>query len=330
MPANLTPQYFDVEKKYKAASTNEERVQWIEELLAIIPKHKGTEKLQAMWKTKMAKLKDAAQKKGGPAKYTGHKVKKSGAGQVVIIGPPNTGKSLLLQTLSDTELSVSENAFSTHEPTPVMMNYENIKIQLVDTPPVTPEFMEDWFPDLVKGSDAVVFILDLADDNCLDFFDGILSNLMDKKIQFIDYREDFPNKLERGWSYKKTLCIGSKIDLIPDNELIDLYREELKPRFHLFPFSAFNPAEIETLRREIFKILEIIRVYSKIPGKKTERESPFTLPIGSNVMDMAKSVHKDFAENLKFARIWGQHVYEGQRVNYSHILEDEDTIELHM
>jgi ribosome-interacting GTPase 1 len=330
MPANLNPPYFEVEKRFKEATDPAEKAEIIEEILAIIPKHKGTEKLQAMWKTKMAKLKNSAQKKSGTARYAGHKVHKSGAGQVVIIGAPNSGKSQLIKTLTQADLIVSSNPYTTHEASPVMMPFENIKIQMVDTPPITPEFMEDWYPDLIKGADASILILDLGADKALDTMLAILEKLETKKIHFNDWFKPFPTQLERGWSYKKTLVVGCKSDLLPDHELLELYEEELKPRFKLITTSAETGNGIETLRQEIFNMLEIIRVYSKIPGKKAEKNDPFTLSIGSNVMDMAKAVHKDFAEQLQFARIWGKNAYDGQRVNRNHALEDEDLIELHM
>lgn len=333
MPANLPPQYKDVELKLKTATTPEEKIAIYEELLRMIPKHKGTEKMQAMMKTKIAKLKDASQKKSGGAKRGPvHKVRKSGAGQIALIGAPNSGKSLLVKVLTGANPMVSENAYSTHDPYPAMMPFENINIQLIDTPPVTPEFMEEWYPDLIKSAHAVLVLLDLAASNGLETLQAVMEHLQSKKIRFTGYPSDndSESEFESGWTTIKTLIAATKKDIFYDSELLELEKEELGGQFKIIPVSAVNGDGIETLRRELFNMLEIIRVHSKIPGKKAEMEAPFTLPFGSDVMDMAKAVHKDFAENLKFARIWGKNAYDGQRVNRQHILEDEDLIELHM
>jgi ribosome-interacting GTPase 1 len=337
MPANLPPQYKDVEQKLKTASGPEEKIAIYEELLAMIPKHKGTEKLQAMMKTKMAKLKNASQKKSGAVKQGPvHKVRKSGAGQIVLIGAPNAGKSLLVKTLTGANPIVSENAYSTHDPYPAMMPFENIKIQLVDTPPITPEFMEEWYPDLIKSAHAVLVLLDLVAGNGVENLEAIMEKLQSKKIGFMAYPMAEGLQPEPGWTYLKTLIAATKRDIFYDPELMELVKEELgaessnKSPYNIIPVSAETGEGIEELRRELFNMLEIIRVHSKIPGKKADMAEPFTLAAGSNVMDMAKAVHKDFAENLKFARIWGKNTYEGQRVNRQHVLEDEDLLELHM
>ena len=136
MPANLPPQYIETEKKLKTATTSEEKIAILEELLSTVPKHKGTEKIQAQLKTKIAKVIAAAQKKSSTAKHgASHKIKKSGAGQVVIIGPANAGKSLLVKSLTGTEPKVSDYPYTTLVPYPAMMKYDNIQVQLVDTPP---------------------------------------------------------------------------------------------------------------------------------------------------------------------------------------------------
>lgn len=332
MPANLPPQYLEVEKKLKTATTAEEKIAIYEELLSIIPKHKGTEKLQAMMKTKMAKLKSSSQKKGGTAKHgPSHKVRKSGAGQVVVMGLANTGKSHLINTLTNANLTVSNYAYSTHEPAPAMMKFENVQVQLVDTPPLSPDFMEPWYPDIIRAADAALITTDLVIPHPEpgEALKIIFDLLTPKRIEFYNRHGEKPEAKGHGWCCKKTLVAATKLDLF-DPELLEIVREELGVDLELIPVSTETGEGLEELRTEIFRMLEVIRVYSKIPGKKAEFDDPFTLPVGSTVMDMAEAVHKDFAENLKFARIWGEHAYDGQRVNRQHVLEDEDIIELHM
>jgi ribosome-interacting GTPase 1 len=333
MPANLSPQYIDAEKRLKAATTAEEKLSIMEEMLSVIPKHKGTEKLQAQLKTKISKLKSSSQKKTATAKHT-HKIRKSGAGQVVIIGPANAGKSMLVKALTDANPQVSDYPFTTVTACPAMMKYENIQVQLVDTPPITPEYMEIWYPDLIKAADGVVILIDPSSINPdpYEAFQCLLERLKQKKIEFIKDDQD-PASVSppgSGWSIKKTLMTANKSDLPNAAENLEILKELLELDFEWVPVSASTGAGLENLQKRIFLMLGIIRIYSKIPGKKTEFHSPFTLKKGSTVMDMARVVHQDFARNLKFTRIWSKNKYDGQRVNRDCILEDEDIIELHM
>lgn len=328
MPANLPPQYYEVEKKLKAASSTDEKITILEELLAIIPKHKGTEKIQAQLKTKMSKLKSTAQKKTSTAKQVpSHNIKRSGAGQLVLIGAPNSGKSMLITALTNATPLVSDYPFTTHNAYPAMMKFENIQIQLVDTPPITPEYMEVWIPDLVKTSDGILAVLDVTSENPADVFRLIREQLKEKKIELKDTSTPLPQV--SGWFIKKTLIIANKVDNTALMNDVHQITENLESDFEVFPVSAKTGEGLEILKKRIFELLNIIRVYSKVPGKKAELDNPFTLKRGSTVWDMAASVHKDFVEKLKFARIWGKNKYQGQKVNRNYILEDEDIIELH-
>ncbi|HPN17394.1 MAG TPA: TGS domain-containing protein, partial [Candidatus Aminicenantes bacterium] len=80
----------------------------------------------------------------------------------------------------------------------------------------------------------------------------------------------------------------------------------------------------------IFDLLHVIRVYSKVPGKKAEFESPFILPRRSDVMRIASAVHKDFVEKLAYARLWRGNEITGMMVNRDFALEDGDIVELHL
>ncbi|MCK4556114.1 MAG: 50S ribosome-binding GTPase [Candidatus Aminicenantes bacterium] len=329
MPANLPPQYFETEKKLKTAKTPEEKVSILEELLSIVPKHKGTEKLQALLKTKIAKLKSTAQKKPTVAQHgLSFYIDKAGAGQVVLIGLPNAGKSSLVKSLTNADPEIGDYPFTTRMPSPAMMQYENIQIQIIDTPPITPEYMEYWHAELIKGADGVLAILDLSSQNPASGLENLLAKLKEKRIELIP-KNHTPSS-EASFFQKITLVVANKADFSSSEENLAAVKKALHPDFDLIPVSTKTEDGLEILRIKIFSLLDVIRVYSKIPGKKTARTDPFTLKKGSTVMNLAKAVHKDFAQNLRFARIWSQNKYQGQKVNRDHILEDEDIIELHI
>lgn len=329
MPANLPPQYFETEKKLKTAKTPEEKVSILEELLSIVPKHKGTEKLQALLKTKIAKLKSTAQKKPIVAKHgLSFYIDKAGAGQVVLIGLPNAGKSSLVKSLTNADPEIGDYPFTTRMPSPAMMQYENIQIQIIDTPPITPEYMEYWHAELIKGADGVLAILDLSSQNPASGLENLLAKLKEKRIELIP-KNHTPSS-EASFFQKITIVVANKADFSSSEENLTAVKKALHPDFDLIPVSTKTEDGLEILRIKIFSLLDVIRVYSKIPGKKTARTDPFTLKKGSTVMNLAKAVHKDFAQNLRFARIWSQNKYQGQKVNRDHILEDEDIIELHI
>jgi len=329
MPANLPPQYFETERKLKTAKTPQEKIEILEELLSLVPKHKGTEKLQALLKTKIAKLKSAAQKKPTIAKHgPSHQVEKSGAGQIVIIGPPNTGKSMLLKSLTNAQPEIADYPFTTRMPSPAMMNYENIQIQLIDTPPITPEYMEVWHYELIKEADGVLFLLDLGNPDSFSVFQNLSVKLEEKRIEIVSHRSS--PSFESSAFIKKALIVTNKIDLPSAEDNFVVLKKALEPKFDPIPVSALRGDNLEELKKNIFFSLDVLRVYSKVPGKKVDYEDPFIFKRGSNLMDMAKAVHKDFAQKLKYARIWGKNKYQGQKVNRDYLLEDEDVIELHL
>jgi small GTP-binding protein len=329
MPANLPPQYFETERKLKTAKTPQEKRIILEELLSLVPKHKGTEKLQALLKTKIAKLKSAAQKKPAIAKHAlSFHFDKTGAGQVILIGPPNAGKSMLVKSLSNANPEIADYPFTTRTPYPAMMEYENIQIQLIDTPPITPEYMEVWHYELIKEADGILFLLDLSSENPVNTIHTIMERLKEKKIELIAEDRAIPSGVPL--YHKKTLIVANKKDLLSAEENYDVLKKALESRFNPIPVSAISGDGLEYLKKRIFSMLQIIRVYSKIPGKKADFSDPYTLKKGSSVMTMARTVHKDFAQNLKYARIWSKTKYQGQKVNRNHILEDEDVIELHI
>jgi hypothetical protein len=329
MPANLPPQYFETEKKLKTAKTVQEKIAIHEELLAIVPKHKGTEKLQALLKTKIAKLKAQGQKKSIVARHTAtFQVEKAGAGQVVLIGAPNSGKSSLIKALTNASPEIGNYPFTTCLPSPAMMPYENIQIQLVDMPPITQDYFEFWQAELIKASDGVLLVLDLSIPEPAEDFLTLLGKLEEKRIELVS--DDQMVSLEKHPFCKKSLIIANKSDHPLAVEGLKSLKDFIDPELSLIPVSTVKEDSLEDLKKRIYTLLDVIRVYSKIPGKKVDLNDPYVFKKGSSLMDMAKAVHKDFSQKLKYARIWGKNKYQGQKVNRDYELEDEDVIELHI
>ncbi|OQX55083.1 MAG: hypothetical protein B5M54_03660 [Candidatus Aminicenantes bacterium 4484_214] len=331
MPANLPPQYFDTEKKLKTAKTPQEKIAILEELLAIVPKHKGTEKLQALLKSKIAKLKSQAQKKPVVAKRgPAFMVEKAGAGQIILIGAPNVGKSTLLAALTNARPEIADYPFTTRFPQPGMMPYENIQIQLVDIPPITEDYFEFWQAELIKNADGVIVVMEATSPDLGSDYLDLLAKLEERKIELVGEELEIPP--EKFLFQKKALLVINKIDLSPSQDCLASLKEALFLDFDPLLLSAVTGKGLTELKEKLFRFLEIIRVYSKIPGKKPDFEDPFIFKKGSTVMDLARSIHKDFAEKLRYARLWkkeGLHL-QGVRINREYILEDEDIVELHM
>ncbi len=329
MPANLTPQYIEAERKFREAKTPQEKIQFLEEMMKTIPKHKGTEKMQAMLKTKMAKLKAAMQARPGAARHgPSFHVEKSGAGQVAVIGPPNSGKSRLIASLTGAEPEVGDYPYTTRSPAPYMMKFENIQVQLVDTPPLAPEGIETELVELVKATDAVLLVLDLADQETASVLENLLAKLNERRVELQSENTEFPP--EPGRFRKRTLFIATKQDSSVAAENLAFLKDYFGEKISFYPVTAVSGDGLDSLKKEIFLLLDIIRVYSKTPGKKADFSEPFALPKGSTVSEMARAVHKDFFEKLKYARIWRKESlsFQGQMVNRDFVLEDEDVVEL--
>lgn len=329
MPANLPPEYFEVEKSLRGARTPQEKIEIYEKLIAVIPKHKGTEKLIALYRSKIAKAKEEVERRPGAVRHTPvFKIEKQGAGQVALAGPPNAGKSLLVRSLTGVEVEVADYPFTTRRPSPFMMPFENVRVQLVDTPPVTRDFMESWFPELVKAADAVMLVADLGDGAAAENVAVVTARLAEKKVELAAGGTDIP--AERFPFVKRTLLAANKVDRPAGRQALEELKLLLEAPFEVVPVSALSTEGLEDLRRKLFELLSVIRAYSKPPGKKADQSSPFILKAGSTVMDMARAVHKDFAEKLAYARVWNASGLEGLRVNREYVLSDGDTVELHI
>jgi ribosome-interacting GTPase 1 len=329
MPANLPPEYHKIEAELRTARAPEEKIDIYERLIAVIPHHKGTDKLIAMYRQKIAKAREEGEHRQATAKHAPtYKVEKSGAGQVVLVGPPNSGKSSLVKALTGADPDVAGYPFTTRTPAPYMMPFENVKVQLIDTPPVTGELMESRFPEMVKIADAVILVADLSDPETATVLEGIQSRLRERKVELVRADTDIPSPYVP--FRKRTVVAANKIDVEGAPREFEELSVLLEGPYERIAVSASSGLGLEGLRRIVFGLLRVVRVYSKIPGKRPEKDSPFTLRVGSTVMDMARAVHKDFSEKLQYARVWNASGLEGLRVNRDYVLADEDVVELHI
>jgi ribosome-interacting GTPase 1 len=330
MAANLTPQYLEAEAEYKKAQTAEERLTCLKKMYSLLPKHKASEKLQADLKTKISEAKEEAERERKSPKKVGvsYKVPKQGAGQYVLVGAPNSGKSRLLSRLTRATPEVAPYPFTTREPHAGMMDWEDARVQLIDLPPITADYLEGYVSSMVRSSDAALLMVDLGDDDGPFAAEAALERLAQTKTILVSQPPIAPEDLSV--QYIKTLLVGNKIDLPDAPGRLDIVGELFGQRFPIHAISAEHGTGLEDLRTVLYRFLNVIRVYTKHPGKPPDLTSPFTCPAGSTLVDMAALVHRDFAEGLKSARIWGTGVYDGQTVKRDHILHDKDVVELHM
>jgi ribosome-interacting GTPase 1 len=326
MPANLTPQYLEAERKFRSARSVEEKISAIEEMLAVIPKHKGTEHIRGDLKRRLAKLRDemeqAKHRRGGFSVS----VDREGAGQVVLVGSANAGKSALVAALTKAPTEVAEYPFTTRRPIAGMMPYINIQIQLVDLPAVSAEYMEPWVPSLVRPADLVLLVADLSSPSVLEQLEEVIGILERSKVALVPPGFSGP---PLGWAHPWTLLVANKLDVEGADTALEILRSVYAGRFPIQAVSAQTGQGLEGLRRGIYDGLGIIRVYSKPPGKEPSMQSPVVIPRGSTVLEMAAEIHKDFARNLKYARVWGGTKFDGQRVQRDYVLQEGDIVELH-
>lgn len=337
MPANLTPQYLAAEQQFKQATSIPEKIEALEQMMALIPKHKGTEKMQAALRQRMARLLEEKEKKYGVSRASAmYAVPREGAGQAVLIGAPNAGKSSLLARLTKATPAIADYPFTTHLPQPGMMPFEDIQIQLVDLPPIAPDVYKPWIGSIVRQADLVLLTADLGSDDVLEQLDGVLKILEDSKIHLVGGATPEPGATPPGVVFCRTLLVANKSDAVQAEETLGILRDLFQARFAVVPTSTVTGEGLEELRRVVFEGLNIIRIYTKVPGKKLDpTAAPFVLKKGGTVLDAAGAIHRDLIQTLCFARIWSSPrsthsvKYEGQRVERMHQLQDGDILELH-
>jgi ribosome-interacting GTPase 1 len=313
MPANLTPDYLEAEREFRDAQTPADKLAALERMLATLPKHKGTEKLQADLRRKLSQTRKESTKKGVSHAAPIYLVHREGAGQVALIGPPNSGKSQIVCSLTHARPDVADYPFTTRVPTPGMMPFEDIQVQLVDLPPLSREFMEPWVPQALRNANRSVLVVDLSSDDLLDDVEWIAG-------QLDGWRLPFP-----------ALIAANKADLPASAGNLDVLRDLYGGRAPCVSISAVTGDNLQDFARAVFACLDVVRVYTRTPGRKAELGSPYVLRRGATVLDAARHVHKDFAEHLKYARLFhSTGGVDGLMVERSHLVNDRDILEFHI
>lgn len=344
MPANLSPEYKQAEEAYRAARDARDRLDCLKQMLRAIPKHKGTDHMQADLKRRIKQLTEelAGPRKGGARSGPTTSVRHEGAAQVALLGPPSAGKSTLHARLTGSRAEVGDYPFTTKLPMPGMLEHQGVHFQLVDLPPVDAGYMESWLPSTLQSADAALLVLDISDPACVEQAQGLLGRLEEKKVSLVARWPGLPPPAEGGATgvdtdggdpfhlYLPTLLLVNKVDLDPDPDEAGVLEELLGVDYPVRAISARSGQGLEQIAPFLFEALQVLRVYTKTPGRPAEQDRPFALRRGATVHEVARLVHKDLARELKFARIWGQAVFDGQQVGPEHPLEDGDIVELHM
>jgi ribosome-interacting GTPase 1 len=283
-----------------------------------------------MWgelRRRLSKLRAEQAKRPATRAGTVYRVDREGAGQVALVGPPNSGKSALVAALTHAAPEVAPYPFTTREPTPGMMAFEDIQFQVVDLPAVSEEHVEPWVFDLVRHADFVWVVLRAAE--ALEGLEEVNRLLEARNIDIYPYQASAAPPGPIGRVSKRALLVMTGLDEPGAAESVEVVDELLERRWPIAAVSVTAGTGLEALKRRTFDAFGIIRVYTKQPGKPADRGAPFTLPRGSTVGDLALRIHKDILGSMKFARVWGSSAFDGQSVQKDHVLAEGDVVEIH-
>lgn len=332
MPANLPPQYYELERAFKEEQDIHEKLRMAEELHRIMPKHKGTYKLQAEMKTKISKLKKLIS--GGGEKVHGAKnapthdhVEKEGAAQIILIGSPNSGKSSLVDALTHAKPLVADYPYSTREPLTGMSLYDTVQLQLIDTPPISADLFETYMKSLIRNADIVLLVADLASDTMVEDVKFILNALEEKRVELKKDNAEKPD--DPRFSFKNTVICGHKEFEDEDGKRQEQLAE-LFPDFKIVVTSILDEDSLVQLQKTLFEATGKMRIYTKPVGHDPDYKDPIVIPLGGTVEDAAYALHRDIAEKLKFAKVWGDGKFDGQKAQSDFVLADKDIIEFHL
>lgn len=337
MPANLTPEYKVAEAAYRAAREPRERLECLREMLRTIPKHKGTDHLQADIKSRIAELTDelTAARRGAARTGPPTVIRPEGAAQIALLGPPNSGKSSLHHALTGSHAVAGPYPFTTQYPQPGMLPFEDIAFQLVDLPPATAEHPVPWLADALQPADGAFLVVDLSDPECVDQVLRLHDLLRTRRVHLHpewpggvppdlhDDEDPFAIRLPAA-----LVAAGADRSANLAGELA-AFRELSGLDYPALSASVATGEGLDGLGPWLFASLGVVRVYTKVPHRPADYSRPYTLRRGQTVHDVAVMIHKEVAGSLKHARLWNRRGAEGLQVGRDHRLEDGDVLELH-
>ncbi len=301
MSTNQGPEYFYAEKEYLKAKTIEDKIYWLEEMIKNSKKHKGTENMLAELRTRLKKLKEKQEKAKKSGKTTKKSIKKEYF-QCVLVGLPNSGKSSLLEKLTNVKPKISPYPFSTVSPEVGTMEYEGVKAQIIDIPPIG---ADNFDQGLVNSADCLLIVIEALQD-------------MEKISPFLKK------------SKSPQIIILNKSDLLSSEQKRKLEETIKSKKINGIIISTITAENIQKLKEIIFKQMHVIRVYTKEPGKLASSD-PLVLKENSKVKDVAESILKGLFLKIKETRLTGpSSKFPNQKVGLSHVCKDRDIIEFHI
>lgn len=327
MPANLTPEFKKARERFRVAQSRQDRLAALEEMLTTIPKHKGTDKMRADLTRRIAKLRDPQPQVRHGKGFSLHNIQREGAGQAVLLGPPNSGKSSLLVALSNAHPEIADYPYSTVFPVPGMMSFQDVSIQLIDLPPMTSDYDEPWMYNLIHQTDLCLLVFDGSNpQHFTKVIQEILSLLEERHILLVESKtrgEVVDTAVHREILGRIVLTKG---DLVDHSAVL----QKSSSFFTTVSTSTLTSHGLDELRKMVFATLNIVRIYTKLPGKPPDMKEPYTLELGSTVIDAVELVHREFVDRLRYVRTWGSGKFDGQKVPSDHLLQDKDIIEIHL
>jgi len=390
MPTNLPA---EAKKKWNEASmarNPKQKLPLLQEFLSLVPKHKGTEKLRAQVKTKMATLRREIEEKKrrkvgarGPSFF----IEKEGVAQIAILGQTKVGRSSFLASVTNAKVEISTYPFTTLEPVPGMLPFEDIQFQMVETPALIEGAAEgkalgQQTLALARNADGLVLMVDLAKNPCGQlslilnelekarimvkkpsarveierkhmgiglriFVIGNLVNCTLKDVEMLlkSYKisnaivkiygnatlDDVEDSIFESAVFRPSIIVANKFDVEGAAENLGALERVVNGQLNIIPVSCQTGFGLKRLGPELFKSLEVIRIYTKELSSKKPSPTPFILKKDSTVEELAKQIHSDFFRRFSYARVWSKRLpFSPQKVGLSFALDDKDIVELHM
>ena len=327
MPANLTPQYKEAEQRYRQARTLPAKVAALQEMMAVIPKHKGTDHMRADLRARMSRHMEELEKpkstSGGPQPFS---IRKEGAGQVLIIGLPNAGKSEILNALTRAPAKVGDYPFTTQIPMVGMLPFENVLFQLVDTPALNALDVQTRLFGLLRNTDLLLVTVNLEGEPLqeMEQINGLLHQWGYALLEEGEAIDPEGSRIQ-----KLSIILGNKADVDGAEEKFQKLERVYGGKFTVIKLSCLDGTGLDDVGCQAFMHLNKVRVYTKSPSGQPDFNTPIVIARGSTTSDVAQRLHKEWREKLKYALLWGSAKFDGQRVGRDYVLADGDVIELH-